>query len=119
MANAPSSLAKTEGLLSKVKKEPRGGIINFDDFDFDPELDFDLFWLLFDGSRFSSTSFSLYLEDKNKAQSTEHTGVVVVVVVVVETLNQSQKQCGVLYMVRSNYLKLWKNLVDYYAYSVS
>ena len=43
MANAPSSLAKTEGLLSKVKKEPRGGIINFDDFDFDPELDFDLF----------------------------------------------------------------------------
>ena len=45
MANAPSSLAKTEGLLSKVRKEPRGGIINFDDFDFDfdPELDFDLF----------------------------------------------------------------------------
>ena len=43
MANAPSSLAKTEGLLSKVRKEPRGGIINFDDFDSDPELDFDLF----------------------------------------------------------------------------
>lgn len=41
MGNAPSSLAKTEGLQSKVKKEPRAGIVNFFDFDFD--FDFDLF----------------------------------------------------------------------------